>query len=430
MKHWPATSLFILSWQTLFLSPTSGQPSRADPGDLRQLQLDSVPLARIGDDPEQPLHDVRGIVVLPSGGLLIGEGSTNSLRFYDSEGALTKVVGRFGDGPGEFRRLSWVRRYGSRVYAYDSSRRRLSEFTLEGALTRAVTVHPVPPFVAALVTGVFSDGSLLVRGIPVPQPPSQPIVRRQESALLRYDRDGNYVERIGDFLGSEAFVFPQASGGYAASLPVFARASAVAVDGPNFVTVENITPDIQVRRQDGRLLERLEPIEGLEPTEVLDRDVSLMRARFLNVETPGLTSPADLFDQMPIPDSYPFWGWASWDRRPLLTLRDSLIWVLRYGGLSDEGPVWMVFDLRSARQTAVLSSADIVELWDVTGDVAGVLYRTDFDEEIVELRKFRLKEDGKILGQDSSWKDHLRYPTGSGDRRVGGGHRVTAGKKR
>ena len=389
MRIWFTTLLFILSWQFLCLAPTSAQSADAGPGELRQFRFDSIPLARIGDEPEEPLYDVCGIVVLPSGGFVIGEGSTNTLRFFDSDGSLTKVVGRSGEGPGEFTRLYWVRRYGDRLFAYDSSQRRLSEFTLGGDLVGTVTVNPVPPYVAALVTGVFSDGTFLVRGISMPQSPTHPVVRREETALLRHDRDGNFIDQIGSFEGSEAFVVPRPSGGYSASLPVFARAAAVVVDGPNIVTVENKTPHIQVRNQDGSTLLSLEPLGGLEPRAVLDRDVRLMRARFLADETPGNTSRADLFDRMPVPDTYPFFGWASWDRRPFLTARDSVIWVLEYGGLSELGPTWMIFDLESARQTGELSSADDVELWDVAGDLAGVLYRTELGEEIVELRRFR-----------------------------------------
>lgn len=371
-----------------------------DPGheELRRFRLDSIPLARVGDDPEEALYDVCGIVVLSGGRLVIGESSTNTIRFYDSEGSLRKVVGRFGEGPGEFTRLYWVRRYRDRLFAYDSSKRRLSEFTLEGDLVGTVTVNPVPPYVAALVTGVFSDGSLLVRGIAMPQSPPHPVVRREETALLRYDRNGIFLRQIGTFIGSEAFVAPRPSGGYSASLPVFARRSDLVVDGPHIVTVDNVTPQIQIHDQDGRTLPNLEPLGGREPREVSDRDVKRIRTRFLVEEKAGDTSLANLFDQMPIPETFPFYGWASWDRRPFLTARDSVIWVLEYGGLSDRGPTWMIFDLESARQTGELSSADDVELWDVAGDLAGVLYRTELGEEIVELRRFRAKNEGESGG--------------------------------
>jgi hypothetical protein len=389
MKTWLTPILVLLCSQFLCLSPTAAQSADAGLGELRQLRFDPIPLARVGDDPEEPLYDVRGIVVLPGGGFVIGEGSTNTLRFYDSDGRLTKVVGRAGEGPGEFRRLYWVRRYGDRLYAFDSSQRRLSEYTLGGSLVGTVTVLPVPPFAAVLPAGVFSDGTFLARGILGPSSPSHPGIMREEIALLRFDRDGSFIDQIGRFEGTEAYVEPRGTTGRLISYPAFARASEVVVDGSNIVTVENNTPHIHVRSPDGSTLLSLEPVRGLEPRAVLDRDVKLMRARFLADETPGNTSRADLFDRMPVPDTYPFFGWASWDRRPLLTARDSEIWVLKYGGLSELGPTWMIFDLESARQTGELSSADDVELWDVAGDLAGVLYRTELDEEIVELRRFR-----------------------------------------
>jgi len=389
MKTGLTPALVLLGSQFFCLAPTSAQSADAGFGELRQFRFDPIPLARVGDDPEEPLYDVCGIVVLPGGGFVIGEGSSSTIRFYDSNGRLTNVVGRSGGGPGEFIRLQWVRRFGDRLFAYDSSQRRLSEFTLGGALVGTVTVTPVPPYIAALVTGVFSDGSFLAQGILMPRSPRHPVVSREEIALLRYDRDGNFIDQVGSFEGSEVYSEPSPTGGRRGSLPPFARRSEVVVDGLNIVTVENRTPHIHVRSQDGSTLLSLEPARGLEPRAVLDRDVRLMRTRFLADETPGRTLMADLYDRMPVPDTYPFFGWASWDRRPLLTASDSEIWVLKYGGLSELGPTWMVFDLESARQTGELSSADDVELWDVAGDLAGVLYRTELDEEIVELRRFR-----------------------------------------
>jgi hypothetical protein len=355
-------------------------------------------LARVGDNPEEPLYDVRGIVVLPGGGLVIGERSSNTLRFYDSDGSLTDVVGRSGEGPGEFIRLHSMGRYGDRLFVFDSSQRRLSEFTLGGDFVGAVMVTPVPPFVAALVTGVFSDGTVLAEGIQLPRVPSQPGVTNDEIGLLRYDRDGNFLDQIASFEAGEVYMESIPGGGWRSSLPAFARRSEVVVDGPNIVTVDNVTPHIQVRDQDGNTLFRLEPLGGMEPRAVQDRDVRRMRARFLGDEAHGNDSRADLFDRMPVPDTYPFFGWASWDRRPFLIARDSVIWVLEYGGLSDTGPTWMIFDLESARQTGELSSADDVELWDVAGDLAGVLYRTELGEEIVELRRFRAKNEGEGRG--------------------------------
>lgn len=393
-----ATLLFILSWQFLCLPPTSAQSVDDGTRKLRQFRFDPLPLARVGDDPGDPLYDVRGIVVLPGGGLVIGERSSNTLRFYDSDGSLTNVVGRSGEGPGEFIRLHSMGRYGDRLFVFDSSQRRLSEFTLGGDFVGAVTVTPVPPFVAAPVTGVFSDGTLLAEGIQLPRVPSQPGVTNEEIALLRYDQDGKFIDQIGSFEAGEVYMESIPGGGWRGSLPAFARRSEVVVDGPNIVMVENRTPHIQVRGQDGNTLIRLEPLGGREPKEVSDRDVKRIRTRFLVEEKAGDTSLANLFDQMPIPETFPFYGWASWDRRPFLTARDSVIWVLEYGGLSDRGPTWMIFDLESARQTGELSSADDVELWDVAGDLAGVLYRTELGEEIVELRRFRAKNEGESRG--------------------------------
>ena len=100
-----------------------------------------------------------------------------------------------------------------------------------------------------------------------------------------------------------------------------------------------------------------------------------------------------MLSAMGLPEHLPPYGRLSlgYPNHPPVTAADGLVWALRYGGLprqgiEPDGPEWFVFQ-PGAGQIATLSSPDDVILFDVAGDLAAVLRRTELHEEIVELRQ-------------------------------------------
>src|SRR5687767_4105799 len=80
------------------------------------------PLLRIGfgDDPLYQLDRVKAAMWLGAHGLVIANRG-DELRFYDSGGRHRRTTGRSGDGPGEFRAITWLGpSRDSSVIAYDS----------------------------------------------------------------------------------------------------------------------------------------------------------------------------------------------------------------------------------------------------------------------------------------------------------------------
>src|SRR5690606_34950886 len=53
-------------------------------------------------DPD-PLIGIRDLDILPDGRLLVVDRHAGRLRIFSADGAIDTVIGRFGDGPGEFR---------------------------------------------------------------------------------------------------------------------------------------------------------------------------------------------------------------------------------------------------------------------------------------------------------------------------------------
>ena len=67
--------------------------------------VDSEPDLRLGrgDSPGEYFHRVQGMKGSADGGVVVVDGGSQELRFYDFEGRLVKRAGGRGEGPGEFR---------------------------------------------------------------------------------------------------------------------------------------------------------------------------------------------------------------------------------------------------------------------------------------------------------------------------------------
>ncbi len=89
---------------------------------------------KAGPDPTL-LSGVVGATWLTSGEIVVGDAGGNRILFFDKAGGFIRVAGRSGDGPGEFRLLSWVGRCaGGTVGAYDAAHSSLTFLTPGGAI--------------------------------------------------------------------------------------------------------------------------------------------------------------------------------------------------------------------------------------------------------------------------------------------------------
>jgi len=66
-------------------------------------EIDSVPDLVIGTEETGYLHQLQGIKGLPDGSVILLDGGSQEIRFFDAHGRLVKRAGRAGAGPGEFR---------------------------------------------------------------------------------------------------------------------------------------------------------------------------------------------------------------------------------------------------------------------------------------------------------------------------------------
>lgn len=84
-------------------------------------RLDTVPfLALSGTGPAYEFYEVEDATLLKDGRLVVLDGGSHQVRYYDSNGSFLYAMGQEGEGPGDFKRLANVSTYrGDSVLVFD-----------------------------------------------------------------------------------------------------------------------------------------------------------------------------------------------------------------------------------------------------------------------------------------------------------------------
>lgn len=135
---------------------------------------------------------------LSDGRVVVANGGTNELRYYDSKGHHLVSVGGEGDGPGEFRRLASVAVLsGDTVAAWDAGNLRLSFFDPTGALARSIALETSEDVRFPQFLGVLDDAMILARAsLPYAPGESESTTLRAPAKLLLYGADGSMRDTV------------------------------------------------------------------------------------------------------------------------------------------------------------------------------------------------------------------------------------------
>lgn len=79
--------------------------SSADARKSLPWEIGTVPDLELGTDEDEShqFHDVEGVRQVPGGRVLVLDGGSRELRFFDQDGGLVQRTGGHGEGPGEFK---------------------------------------------------------------------------------------------------------------------------------------------------------------------------------------------------------------------------------------------------------------------------------------------------------------------------------------
>jgi len=112
-----------------------------------RITLSEGPVLSIGGAEALPEHEfsgIAGVVRLSDGRIVVGDGGSGELRYFDDQGTLLGRSGGPGQGPGEFRRLSFVGRLaGDSIVTGDAAIGRFQVFDPQGRYTRGMSATEV-----------------------------------------------------------------------------------------------------------------------------------------------------------------------------------------------------------------------------------------------------------------------------------------------
>jgi len=297
-------------------------------------RLSDEPLLSIGvlEGPEEyTLYNVNTALRLDNGVIVVGNGGTHQLRFYDSTGAFVRAVGRKGEGPGEFNFIGPMWRLGSdSLIVVDGGRMRLAVFSTQGEFGRTFQLHQVPGISMSFPQGPLADRSLLAVGSVIGPGEPKEGLSREAVLYCRYDLDGVFIDTLVSRPGYETYIATVA-GRTAWLSPPYPRSPASAVSGGDWYYGSSDTWEIEVYSATG-VLKRL--IRLATPNYPVTAE-SIENYRRSSRESDSRVPEAmrRVRADIPFPETFPAY-------RRFLVDDERNLWVAEYR----RSPRWAVFD--------------------------------------------------------------------------------------
>jgi hypothetical protein len=153
-------------WLLVFLAPGFSYPSGQKPlaslyrtGEIQfvpEMTLDGASL------PKDILFvGPSDLAVDTQGNIYVLDFSDNNIKKFDASGKFAKVIGRKGQGPGEFNMPVSIALAGDRLAVWDMGNRRISTLTLEGEFIRAESMSAFSGR-PSMKMGALPDGDLII----------------------------------------------------------------------------------------------------------------------------------------------------------------------------------------------------------------------------------------------------------------------------
>ena len=163
-----------------------------------------VAIGVMDGDSVYQLDDVAN-AMLSGDRIVVVNAGTRQLRFYDLDGRHVRTVGRQGAGPGEFEDPGWMAPHrGDSIAVYDYRHRRISVLDREGNFGRSLT----PEFSFGTLAGWLADETYVVRpGSSFSSADNlESGVERPPIGVLRVSREGEVLDTLGAYPGTEYVV--------------------------------------------------------------------------------------------------------------------------------------------------------------------------------------------------------------------------------
>jgi hypothetical protein len=308
--------------------------------------VDSTPLLDLGslEEGHEEFNNIRGVVLLGDGGVVVADGGTGELRIFGADGTWLRTWGRQGGGPGEFEGLVFVEGLpGDTLVAFDFRHRRLSYFSPDSGLVREVSLEPGQGSFP-IVAGLLANGQLLVQAVFAVQQGIANGSQHDSALVATYDGSGHLVTTLGRFPNSERMIKITGSASHPTSVEIaivpFSTQLVTAARDSLAIIANTGDYRLGLYRPNGTLAQEIRRTWIPEPVtdEVISRYLEAMSRRY----PPGQEAARDAYVQFlkesPYPSSLPALG-------GVLVSRDGSLWVEAYRPQGDERPErFSVFD--------------------------------------------------------------------------------------
>ncbi len=338
--------------------------------------LSSDPVLTIGtlDGPEEyQLFRVRAAVRIGTGDIVVANGGTSELRFYDSNGAHLRTVGREGGGPGEFKGMGGAWRLGNdSIVVSDFGNARLAVFDSHGELGRTFRLDQVPDAGRAVPVSVFADGSFLLSAIARPPGEPQQGLRRDSILYVRQSATGELLEELVKRPGRERLIAQLEGNRIAIMSAPYGPTPSAAAAGARWFYGFGKRYEIEVYAVDGTLTHLYRRAKENRP--ITAEIAEAYRERMSGSNMPPAF--ARLRAGMGLPETMPAFG-------RIVTSDNGGLWVQNYT-LPDEQPSWAVFrdDGRYLGDVDTPMSARVLHIGD---DFVLVSWEDELEVEYVQM---------------------------------------------
>lgn len=378
-----STSGFTLSDSSGITIATSEAEAWAAGQGWRLSEDPELEIGQVDGPKDYQLYRVGSGVRLEDGRIVVGNTGSLELRFYDAAGGHLFSVGGDGEGPGEFRTLWPISFLSDSLFVFDSRLMRLTVYSTSGELGRTTQIQVAPDGSIPVISGLFSDGSLLARTFPLSDPESTGLHRYVE-LYARYTPDGEFADTVGFFPTSERYIGTDGERTFSSEAP-YGRESTVVPRGTQVFFGSSDSWEIQILARDGTLEKIIRrPI----PNSSLTSEESAAYFERLEERLGGMPPMwRRLYLDVELPGSKPAYG-------RFLVDDGGNLWVSEYfmgrtGMTPDEG-TWTVFD-PEGRMLGVVETPPQFKVFQIGPDWVLGVHRDELGVERVKL--FRLMKE-------------------------------------
>jgi hypothetical protein len=342
--------------------------------------VSAEPLLQIGvaqGNAPYEFDDIEAVWRLADGRIVVADGGSRQIRFFDAAGVFLSASGRRGAGPGEYRSVSQlVVTAGDTLHVFDDGLKRISVLDGVGRLVRTVRVGPPEGFYSPVLAGVFDDGSYVIQARPVFfMIENYAGIPADTTIYFRYGADGVMRDTLLRSPSREYFFLSTPTMGRIDAMP-FGTTTVHAYGAGRLALGHTGRYQVGFVQHDARVHRIVRAAR--EPVPVTPADIQRYRDDQLSRPSrEPQPQRAALLDRLPHGPLAPYF-------RDLRIDEDGNLWVEDFRHPLDREPVWTIYDAdgRAVGRVATPPGLDI--RWIGSDRIIGI-WRDDFDVEHVRV---------------------------------------------